>query len=38
MNVQIKWIGGHIEVYDNAGKFLFSTDNAQEAMKELQAG
>lgn len=28
--------GGHVEVYDESGSFLFSADNKQEAMDELR--
>lgn len=29
-------VGGHIQVYDWNGKFLFSADNVQEAREELE--
>ena len=31
----IKYVHGHVQVYDFSGKFLFSADNEQEARKEL---
>ncbi len=31
----IRYIHGHVQVYDLSGKFLFSADNEQEARKEL---
>ncbi len=30
-------VGGHIEVYDENGKFLFSADTRQEAWREMEA-
>jgi len=35
MEYRIKYVGGHIEVYDADGKFLFSADTVQEAMQDL---
>jgi len=32
---QIKYVRGHIQVYDNRGNFLFSADNEREAREEL---
>ena len=32
---QIRNIRGHIQVYDVAGKFLFSADSEREAREEL---
>ena len=29
-------VGGHIQVYDFNGKFLFSADNEREAREELR--
>lgn len=37
MSVEIRQINGHVEVYDRAGRFLFSADTAGEAMEELQS-
>ena len=31
----IRYIHGHVQVYDVSGRFLFSADNEQEARKEL---
>ena len=31
------WVQGHIEVYDNAGRFCFSADSEGEALAELEA-
>lgn len=31
----IKYMQGHIQVYDQCGKFLFSADNEWEARKEI---
>ena len=32
----IRYIRGHIHVYDQRGKFLFSADNEREAREELR--
>ena len=32
----IKSVGGHIHVYDQLGRFLFSADTEQEAREELR--
>ena len=32
----IKYVNGHIQVYDFRGKFLFSADNEREAWEELE--
>lgn len=37
MNVMIKYVNGHVEVYDRLGHFLFSADTAEEAYEELNA-
>ena len=34
---QIKNVKGHIQVYDQKGKFLFSADSEREAREELRA-
>ena len=34
---QIKYVRGHIQVYDNRGNFLFSADSEREAREELRA-
>lgn len=31
----IRYVQGHVQVYDYSGKFLFSADSEQEARKEL---
>lgn len=36
MNFEIKYVKGHVEVYDRKGSFLFSADNEWEAEKELK--
>ena len=32
----IRYVGGHIQVYDYKGKFLFSADTEREAREELK--
>ena len=32
----IKYIRGHVQVYDMNGKFLFSADSEREAREELE--
>ena len=32
----IRYIRGHVHVYDQYGKFLFSADNEREAREELR--
>lgn len=34
--IEIRYVGGHVEVYSRNGAFLFSADNLREAMEELQ--
>lgn len=36
MEVTMKWVREHVEVYDRAGRFLFSADSEAEARKELE--
>ena len=31
----IRYVGGHVQVYDFRGNFLFSADNEREAREEL---
>ena len=31
----VKYVRGHIQVYDGAGRFLFSADNERELREEL---
>lgn len=35
MEYEIRYVGGHVEVYTLSGAFLFSADTAREAMEEL---
>ena len=35
MSIKIKYVQGHVEVYDD-GEFLFSADNTTEAQKDLE--
>ena len=35
MNYEIKYVSGHIEVFDSKGNFLFSADTIQEASMEI---
>ena len=35
--LQIRYIHGHIQVYDANGKFLFSADSEREAREELES-
>ena len=37
MKEQIRYVGGHIEVYGENGEFLFSADTLAEAWRELAA-
>lgn len=32
----IQYVRGHIQVYDNNGRFLFSADSEREAREELE--
>ena len=32
----IRYVRGHIQVYDNRGNFLFSADNEREVREELE--
>lgn len=34
----IKWVHGHVEVYDSLGRFCFSADSESEARRELRFG
>ena len=34
-DVELRYVGGHVEVYTEAGAFLFSADTLREAMEEL---
>lgn len=35
---QIRWVQGHVEVYDWLGRFQFSADTEQEALRDLEDG
>ena len=35
MNYKIRYAGGHVEVFNEQGDFLFSADSAYEAQCEL---
>ena len=37
MEFDIRFVRGHVEVYDHSGRFLFSADNEREARQELSA-
>ena len=37
LQCSIFYIRGHVEVYDVAGRFLFSADTRQEALQALRA-
>lgn len=32
----MRYVQGHVQVYDQRGKFLFSADNEREAREELE--
>ena len=34
--MEMRWVMGHVEVYDSWGNFLFSADSAEEAERELE--
>ena len=34
---EIRYVGGHVEVYSRGGAFLFSADTVREAMEELES-
>ena len=36
MAMVMRYVHGHIQVYDLSGKFLFSADNARELREELR--
>ena len=33
---ELRYVGGHVEVYDDAGRFCFSADTVEEANAELR--
>ena len=38
MDFEIRYVHGHVEVYDQAGRFRFSADTEREALEELEQG
>lgn len=36
MNFRIIYVNGHVEVFDDRGRFLFSADTAAEAREEIR--
>ena len=36
MDYEIRFVYGHVEVYDQAGRFRFSADSEREALEELE--
>ncbi len=36
MEYTMKWVNGHIEVFDGWGRFVFSADTEQEARRDLK--
>ena len=32
----MRYVGGHVQVYNQKGRFLFSADNEREARKEME--
>ena len=37
MEYTMRWVRGHVEVFDRSGRFLFSADSEAEAERELDA-
>jgi len=37
MEFEIRFVRGHVEVFDPSGRFLFSADTEREALEELRA-
>ncbi len=37
MEFELRFVRGHVEVYDCSGRFLFSADSEKEAREELYA-
>ncbi len=33
---ELRWVRGHVEVYDASGRFCFSADTVGEAQEELR--
>ena len=38
MDCEIRYVNGHVEVYDMGGRFQFSADTEQEALRDLRDG
>lgn len=36
MEYEMRWVCGHVEVYDSTGRFWFSADTEREALAELR--
>lgn len=36
MDVEFRYVRGHVEVFSREGQFLFSADNLREAREELE--
>jgi hypothetical protein len=36
MDVEFRYVRGHVEVFSNEGRFLFSADTMYEARQELE--
>ena len=36
MEYQIRYVAGHVEVYDRLGRFCYSSDHEQEAREEWE--
>ena len=36
MGYKMIWVNGHVEVYDDFGRFCFSADSRREALEELE--
>lgn len=34
--IRFRYVGGHVQVYDKDGRFLFSADTESEAREELR--
>ena len=32
----MRYVGGHVQVYDQTGNFMFSADNEREAREEME--
>lgn len=35
-DIEVRYVGSHVEVYTRGGVFLFSADTVREAMEELR--